>query len=95
MFTTEVAGPNGRFVIRADRHGVPTESFLRSGLEYLVRRLLRAVRRDQTWVVRVRARSDDPWGPDVYSLTVASKAQVAAAITTISERIRSGQIPEL
>jgi hypothetical protein len=84
-----VDGPEGRFVIRAEPRGVPLWSAMRwNPLPYV----LRLLKRNSAWVVRVRARADDPLGKPLYEETVPSKADVAEAMTRVTQRVRSGLV---
>lgn len=80
----------GSFVIRADRHGVPTMGMLTNASLDATRRIVRLLRHDKTWVIRVRLASNDPFGPDTYSQIVADQSEVPLAIARLSALVRSG-----
>ena len=79
-------------MVRTERRGVPIEGTLRGGAFDLTNRVRRLVRRDRTWLVRVKKRSDDPSGPDVFVQTVEAESEVAAALDAVLGRIRAGAL---
>jgi hypothetical protein len=85
----EADGPEGRFVIRAEPRGVSMWSVMRwNPLPYMIRWL----RRDQVWVIRIRPYLDDPLGRPIYEDFVGSKAKVPGAMTSAEERVRGGRV---
>lgn len=92
MATEEVRGPQGRFVVRTERRGVPINATLLAGAADIVLRFRRLLRRDQAWLVRVRRKTQDPFGPDVFSEVVPDKAHLGAAWDRAVAAIRAGTL---
>jgi len=91
--TLEASGPEGDFVIRADRGARPRQSFMRPPANKIFMAVVRFVRRDRAWgTVRVRRRATDPFGPDVYSQLISTSDELGPAIDRAVELIKSGRI---
>ena len=78
--------------MRTERRGVPIEGTLRGSAFDLANRVRRLARRDRAWLIRVRPKADDPFGPDVYEEAVDDKRQLTGALDAVVERIRTGEI---
>ena len=63
------------FVIRAEPTGVPTDASSLSIWVGLVVQVRRLIKRDQTWMVRVRRSDDDPFGDIVHEEVTADETQ--------------------
>ena len=89
-YLSEVGGPAGDFVIRAEPWGIPQGllGFVSNVHEFAFIR--RALKRDHSWIVRVRQRSDDPFGAVVHEERVMNKAAVPTAIARLESAIRDG-----
>jgi hypothetical protein len=87
----EVDGPEGRFVVRAEPRGISLRVW---GLywRWLLGCVRRLATRDHTWIIRIRARADDPLGTPICEDVVASRAQVGSSMATAERRIREGRV---
>lgn len=74
----EVSHEGIDYVLRAEPRGVTLErSLLRSNFGA---RLIRLAANNRTWLVRVRLRANDPFGPDIDTLVVRSRRDVDTAL---------------
>ena len=89
-YLVEVHGVSGAFFIRAEPWN--SDNAL-SGLGPWYLPVERLIRRDHSWVIRVRSYLDDPFGPVVYLQPVENKNAVAAAIGHLETLIRGGAFP--
>lgn len=55
-------------------------------------RLARLAWRDRAWLVRVRKRDDDPFGPDCFVEVCAYRADVPDAMERLADQVRQGAI---
>jgi len=78
--------------VRTERRGVPIEGTLRGSVFDLANRVRRLIRRDHAWLIRVRAKGNDPFGPDAYEEIVDDERQLPGALEAVVERVRSGAI---
>ena len=84
-YVREVQRGGQEWVVRAEPRGVPIErSLLHRNILNRARRLLS---RDKAWVIRARLRTNDPFGPDVRSETVATRDEVAAALEALADSL--------
>jgi hypothetical protein len=81
---TEVTGPQGAFVVRAGARR-------RWRSERGLRRLGLFVTGDRVWVVDVRRREDDPFGPPVTSTTADAERAALAQAEQLRQRLRRGE----
>jgi hypothetical protein len=86
----QVHGVSGDFLVRAAPWN--SDNSL-SGLGPWFLPVERLIRRDHSWVIRVRRYFDDPLGPVVYEQSVENKDTVVAAIEQVETMIRSGVFP--
>lgn len=94
VHTEVVEGPQGSFVVRAERRGVPTHLTVRWGAGVdAVLRLRRLVRRDRSWLVAVRPRAVDPQGVPSYTAVAPDRRDLNRIMTQVVELIRRGQLP--
>ena len=92
---SEYLGParfgESAFVIRAEPSGVPTGVGSLSMWMELVVHIRRFVKRDQTWMIRVRRSEDDPFGNVVHQEVAADKDAARKRVAEIKGEIRCGQ----
>lgn len=81
------------YVIRAEPAGMPQSPLFLSSVALLVAGALRLLRRDRTWVVRVRRRVDDPLGASVHEEILPSRDAALAEVQALHEQIRLRQLP--
>jgi hypothetical protein len=89
-YVVEVHGASGAFLIRAEPWN--SDNAL-SGLGPWYLPVERLLRRDHSWVIRVRRYFEDPFGPVVYQKRVENKNAVAPAIRHVEALIRGGVFP--
>jgi len=86
-YLVEVHGPHGGFFLRAEPWNYRVDSLA------MFAPLERLLKRDQSWVIQVRAYHEDPFGPIVHLERVTSKDAVPSAIKRIEQEIHQGTIP--
>jgi hypothetical protein len=87
----EAAGPHGHFFIRAapvGQQGIDGVTALG-----VTRRWMNLLRGDRRWVVEVRRRDEDPFGPVVHSTTVASRYEARNEAERLAAALKSGDMP--
>ena len=93
VHTEAVEGPQGAFVVRAERRGVPTHLTVRWGAGVdAVLRLRRLVRGDRTWLIAVRPRAVDPQGVPCYTVVVPNRQAVNEVMEHVVQTVRRGQL---
>ena len=88
----EVDGPEGHFVVRAERRGVSSRQRLIpfQGLTgAFVRRFLT---RDRAWVICIRSPVDDPLGSPLWRHIIASRAEIPSGMALAEGLIRGGRV---
>jgi hypothetical protein len=83
----EVPGPDGWFVVRVHPSGVDS---IPGTSRHLWQSLKRFARRDRAWEVSVRRRTEDPFGPTVWTAGVRTKADIHDALDRVEQAVRSG-----
>ena len=89
----EVRWANEWYVIRAEAGGMPQSPLFLSSLALQVAAVIRLLRRDRTWVVRVRRRVVDPLGTPVHEEILPSRDAAFAEVQRLYDRIRLGDLP--
>lgn len=89
----EVRWADEWYVIRAEPGGMPQSPLFLSSLALTIAGVLRLLRRDRTWVVRVRRRADDPLGASVHEEILPSRDAALAQVQGLYDRIRLGDLP--
>ena len=82
------------FVLRAEPSGTPQNASMMSAtftaLSLLWRRV---VRRDRTWVLRVRRHADDPLGAVLHEEVLAPAEEAKQRVEELHRAIASGDLP--
>lgn len=88
---TEVFSPSGNYVLRAEQANSPQNVF-RWG--YATRLVVRLLRGDRAWTVRIRHREHDyPGGSAVMARTVPSKAEAKVLLYDWAAQLNKGTTP--
>jgi hypothetical protein len=90
---TEVSSGGVDYVIRMEPTGLMESSLpTLSSLARACAALRRLVRRDRTWTITVRKRSDDPFGPVTHREVAPSRDDAAQRAAVVVARVRAGEL---